>query len=305
MCVAPCARFGIALVAGVGQPGARHGRPRPQVYPTPAAAAEAFVDAVARHDDGAHEDGRRLATTPSTCLTARRIRRTSTRFLESWAKSGTAIVAGRRRQGVPRVSARTAGRCRSRSSTRPQGWRFDTQATSGGTAHPSHRPQRARGDPGRARLRGCAGGLRKVPTATGNGDGGLRARDRCRRPGSHDGLYWASPSRASRRARSAAEVAKAKAGPAATTAIMYRILTAQGQGRAGRREELRRRTAAMTGGHALVAWPAKWGETGVMSFIVSKDGVVYEKDLGPRSARIARVMTAFNPDASWAKVPPK
>jgi hypothetical protein len=42
-----------------------------------------------------------------------------------------------------------------------------------------------------------------------------------------------------------------------------------------------------------------------MSFIVSKDGVVYEKDLGPASARIARSMTAFNPDASWAKVPPQ
>ena len=57
----------------------------------------------------------------------------------------------------------------------------------------------------------------------------------------------------------------------------------------------------MTGGFALVAWPAKWGETGVMTFIVSRDGVVHEKDLGPDTDAVARAMKAYDPDASWTK----
>ncbi|MBO9516154.1 MAG: DUF2950 family protein, partial [Variovorax sp.] len=54
-------------------------------------------------------------------------------------------------------------------------------------------------------------------------------------------------------------------------------------------------------GFALIAWPAKYGETGVMSFMVSHDGVVYEKNLGPGTDAAARAMTRFDPDTSWRK----
>ena len=57
----------------------------------------------------------------------------------------------------------------------------------------------------------------------------------------------------------------------------------------------------MIGGFALVAFPAKYGDSGVMTFIVNQDGVVYEKALGPDTAAIARAMTTFNPDASWKR----
>jgi hypothetical protein len=60
----------------------------------------------------------------------------------------------------------------------------------------------------------------------------------------------------------------------------------------------------MIGGFALVAYPARWGVSGVMSFIVSHDGVVYQKNLGPRTAAIASSMTRFNPDATWSKAQP-
>jgi hypothetical protein len=56
------------------------------------------------------------------------------------------------------------------------------------------------------------------------------------------------------------------------------------------------------GGFALVAYPARYGVSGVMTFIVNQDGVVYQKDLGPNSAAIARAMTQFNPDSTWQKV---
>jgi Protein of unknown function (DUF2950) len=57
----------------------------------------------------------------------------------------------------------------------------------------------------------------------------------------------------------------------------------------------------MTEGFALIALPAKYGDTGVMSLIVSRDGVVHEKDLGPRTDAVARAMKAYDPDATWAQ----
>jgi Protein of unknown function (DUF2950) len=59
----------------------------------------------------------------------------------------------------------------------------------------------------------------------------------------------------------------------------------------------------MIGGFALVASPAEYGETGVRSFIVSQDGVVYEKDLGPKTSETFWAMELFNPDPSWTPVP--
>ena len=57
----------------------------------------------------------------------------------------------------------------------------------------------------------------------------------------------------------------------------------------------------MTGGFAFVAYPAEYESTGVMTFIVNQDGTVYEKDLGPNTAQLAKEMDSFNPDASWSK----
>jgi hypothetical protein len=57
----------------------------------------------------------------------------------------------------------------------------------------------------------------------------------------------------------------------------------------------------MIGGFALVAWPASYGNSGVMTFIVNHDGVVYEKDLGPDTAAAVGKITRFNPDKSWKR----
>ncbi|MNC64011.1 hypothetical protein D3C75_1141790 [compost metagenome] len=59
----------------------------------------------------------------------------------------------------------------------------------------------------------------------------------------------------------------------------------------------------MSRGFALIAWPAKYGETGVMSFMISHDGQVFEKDLGPDSEKLAQAMKRFDPDDSWKEVP--
>jgi len=59
----------------------------------------------------------------------------------------------------------------------------------------------------------------------------------------------------------------------------------------------------MIGGFALVAWPAEYGETGIMTFIVNQQGRVYQKDLGAATARVAKNMSVYDPDPSW-KVSP-
>ncbi|MGE5668915.1 MAG: DUF2950 family protein, partial [Betaproteobacteria bacterium] len=57
----------------------------------------------------------------------------------------------------------------------------------------------------------------------------------------------------------------------------------------------------MVAGFALVAYPARWGASGVMTFIVNHAGVVYQKNLGKGTAAIARGMTSFDPDSTWTK----
>ncbi len=58
----------------------------------------------------------------------------------------------------------------------------------------------------------------------------------------------------------------------------------------------------MIAGFALVAYPATWGNSGVMTFVVNQEGRVYQKDLGPRTATIAGAMTEYNPDSTWILV---
>ena len=81
----------------------------------------------------------------------------------------------------------------------------------------------------------------------------------------------------------------------------FRILTAQGEnGDGGAKSYVR--SGRMTGGFALVAWPARFESTGIMTFIVGPDGDVYQKDLGPDTARLATEMKIFDPDLTWSRV---
>jgi hypothetical protein len=125
-----------------------------------------------------------------------------------------------------------------------------------------------------------------------------------------DGLYWPTkegeapsplgPLVAGVRARGYSE-AGTKAGVGEPYfGYRYRILKAQGpDARGGAYDYVVR--GRMIGGFALVAYPASYGSSGVMTFIVNHDGVVYEKDLGPGTAEAARKMTRFNPDKGWKK----
>ena len=82
----------------------------------------------------------------------------------------------------------------------------------------------------------------------------------------------------------------------------YRILTSQGPAAMGGAYDYMV-GGNMIGGVAMIAYPAQYGVSGVMSFIVNHDGVVYEKDLGPETPEAAAAITAFNPDNTWQRVP--
>ena len=81
----------------------------------------------------------------------------------------------------------------------------------------------------------------------------------------------------------------------------FRILKMQGRYAPGGAENYIV-NGKMTGGFALIGWPASYGASGIMTFQVSQDGIVFQKDLGPHTEEIARKMTAFDPDLSWARI---
>jgi len=91
-----------------------------------------------------------------------------------------------------------------------------------------------------------------------------------------------------------------KSGPTPFYGYFYRILTAQGPDAPGGEYDYVAR-GKMIAGFALVAFPAQYGVSGVMTFIVNHDGVVYQKDLGPGTRATALAMRKFNPDGTWAK----
>ena len=84
----------------------------------------------------------------------------------------------------------------------------------------------------------------------------------------------------------------------------YRILTGQGPNAPGGAYDFKI-NGRMSAGFGLVAWPVRYDDTGVMTFVVSHDGKVFQKDLGPDTDPEARVMTLFDPDSSWEEVTPQ
>ncbi|MBM4244898.1 MAG: DUF2950 domain-containing protein [Deltaproteobacteria bacterium] len=127
-------------------------------------------------------------------------------------------------------------------------------------------------------------------------------------PGKKDGLYWdaaegepGSPLGAAFASARAEGYRPGEGKPIPFHGYYFRILKAQGPNAPGGKYDYVVK-GKMVGGFALVAYAAEYGASGVMTFIVSHDGVVYEKDLGPGTAKIAQQMKAFDPDESWRKV---
>ncbi|HQT75890.1 MAG TPA: DUF2950 domain-containing protein [Rhodopila sp.] len=129
-------------------------------------------------------------------------------------------------------------------------------------------------------------------------------------PGRQDGLYW--PAREGE--------PESPLGPLVTTAqaegypgvsvggrrrpyqgYYFRILLAQGPDAPGGTKDYVQ-NGRMTGGFGLIAWPASYGVSGIMTFQVNQDGLVFQRDLGPDTGQIAARMQRFDPDIGWALI---
>ncbi|MGB7904294.1 MAG: DUF2950 domain-containing protein [Steroidobacteraceae bacterium] len=126
--------------------------------------------------------------------------------------------------------------------------------------------------------------------------------------GMHNGLYWPTaegetPSPAGPFVAAAAGEGYASAGRTPYHGYYYRMLYAQGpNANGGEREYFK--DGVLTEGFAGIAWPADYGASGVMTFIVNPDGVVFQKDLGEDTATAVETIQKFDPDSTWTAIVP-
>jgi hypothetical protein len=268
-----------------------------KAFPTPEAAAEALIDGIARHDPDAvttvlGADYRRFFPMDDTSAEDR------TDFLAAWARNHRVVTTGDKAM----VEVGTHGWTMPIPLVKTgAGWSFDPRAGA-----EEMRIRRI----GRNELAAMQVMLaymdaqREYAMRDWDGDGVKSyAAKGLSTPGKRDGLYWASlPGEP-----------ESPLGPAFADArpgqpyhgYAFRILTAQGPSAPGGARSFIK-NGRMTEGFALIAWPAKYDYTGVMTFIVNQDGVVYEKDLGPNTAAAVAGIKSFNPDSTWQRaVPPK
>jgi Protein of unknown function (DUF2950) len=129
-------------------------------------------------------------------------------------------------------------------------------------------------------------------------------------PRKHDGLYWPAAAGESEsplaplmaQAQEEGYPGERVAGkPVPYHGYLFRILTGQGTSAAeGALDYVS--DGRMTKGFALIAWPVSFGASGIMTFIVNQDGIVFQRDLGPDTAAMAKAIQLFDPDLSWARV---
>jgi Protein of unknown function (DUF2950) len=126
-------------------------------------------------------------------------------------------------------------------------------------------------------------------------------------PGKKDGLYWPTSQGEEESplgdlvAQATAQGYRVGGGRTPYHGYYFKILTKQGPAAPGGELDYVV-NGKMIGGFALVAYPAEYRNSGVMTFIVSHAGDVYQKDLGPNTTKLAERMTSFNPDSTWQKV---
>ena len=127
--------------------------------------------------------------------------------------------------------------------------------------------------------------------------------------GKQNGLYWKSPEGQPRSplgpmvALASTEGFTPQAGKQQPFhGYFYRILTKQGaDAKGGAKDYIV--NGKMTGGFAFIAYPEKYGDTGIATFIINQNGIVYEKDLGKSTTETAMATTEFNPDKTWTEAP--
>ncbi len=162
-------------------------------------------------------------------------------------------------------------------------------------------------------IRAGAEAEREYASADRDGSGVLKfAQKIVSAPGQKDGLYWPEdldgqisplgPAFARAQSEGYFKRPPRQNAPEPFHGYYFKILTRQGKHAPGGKYDYVI-NGNMIGGFALVAWPAQYGETGIMTFIINQQGKVFEKDLGPKTGTIAGKMTTYDPDSSWMVSP--
>ena len=275
-------------------------------FPSADDAARALVDTVKKGDVDAllaifGQDGQELLATsdPATARSNRKV--FAVAAAEQWRLTDDGpdrktLVIGNEQWPFPVPIVRVAS-----------GWRFDTAAGKEEViARRIGRNELAAIDTIRAYV---TAQQRYAQQGHDGGQPGAYAQKFRSDSGKQNGLYWPT-ARGEKRSPLGDLLAEAAlegrttggdGAPSPLNGYYFRILTAQGgSAKGGAKSYIVK--GRMSGGFALIAWPAQYDTTGVMTFIVNQDGVIREKDLGPGTDAAARKMAAYNPDASWPAV---
>jgi hypothetical protein len=267
-----------------------------QAFPTPEKAAQAFVDALGTKQADQERLKELLGNEWRTFIpSAGGERKDVEAFLKQYherhqiektSENSAALSVGNNHFTLPIPLVKG-----------PNGWRFDTKA--GGAEIRARRIGRNELDAVQSAL-AYHDAQMDYASVDRDGDGALEyAQNLYSTPGTHDGLYWKEDK--------SGQISPL--GPKFGEAINdedwhgyhFRILDAQGPSAPGGAYSYLIGDK-MSRGFALIAWPAKYDDTGVMSFMISHEGQVFEKDLGPDGEKIALSMKTFDPDDSWNEV---
>ena len=272
-----------------------------QAFPSPEAAADALTAAIRRGDDKAIEA---MLGVPSDALMptrSDRFQRDRTAYLAAWDSQHRIIIdpASNGTKAMVEVGTTTW--------TLPipivkdgNEWRFDPVAGLNEMA----KRELGRNELGAIQTLLAIGDAEREyaemdPMKTGHP---VYARRLLSSPGKKDGLYWASAP-GQQQSPLGEQVAHSQPdgkSPGDHYGYNFRLLYGQGPAAAGGARDYIV-DGHMIGGFGAIAWPARYGETGIMTFIMGYDGIVYQQDLGPQTAQRAASIVTFNPDKGWQK----
>ena len=294
----------IALGAVIALQGtALAAKPKQKVFPSPESAVEAFVQALRGHDEKALfillGPGSEPLISSGDAVDDRERRETFVQLydeknrLETTKGKKVIVHVGNKDWPFPIPIVKTGAN-----------WRFDTKQGKQEILN------RRIGENENEAMQTCLAivdAQREYAAMDRDGDGLLEyARTIASTPGKQDGLYWATapgekPSPLGPlMAKARSEGYRKGEKPVPYNGYFFRILKGQGKGAKGGAYSYLVRDR-MVGGFAVVAYPASYAVSGVKTFIVNHEGVVYEKDLGPDTLKLARAMKTYNPDKTWKK----
>jgi hypothetical protein len=277
-------------------------------FPTPEAAVDALKAAVAERDPARFDalfgpDYREFAAGQAADPALATVRMERLQFamqqfvnLDRESEDRYSLVIGAMGWPFPIPIVRTDG-----------GWHFDGAA---GVEELRNRLVGANELNAIALLDAYAGAQETYGLEDYDGDGVIEYAQRVASgPGTRDGLYWETDPEDADEVESPLAALKAfadavlgeRAEGAPLLGYHFRVLYRQGpSAKAGAYDYVV--NGHMVGGFAMIAWPAAYGDTGVMSFIVNRDGVIYERDLGEETAQRAAAIDSFDPDEGWSAV---